>query len=64
MILINKQKFLKNNKKTFKFNSNQKNKIVRFIKKSKLSMNFNDFISFIIKSIQYRKKQNIILQKA
>lgn len=63
--LINKQKFLKkSNKKTFKFNRNQKNKIVRFIKKSKLSMNFNDFISFIIKSIQYREKAKYYFTKS
>lgn len=64
-VLINKEKFIKNKKKfKFKFNDTQKKKIIKFIKKSNLSINFEKFISFLIKSIQYREKSKYYFTKS
>ncbi len=64
-VLINKEKFIKNKKKfKFQFNDTQKKKIRKFIKKSNLSINFEKFISFLVKSIQYREKSKYYFTKS
>ncbi|MBD1139681.1 hypothetical protein IDH15_00195 [Pelagibacterales bacterium SAG-MED38] len=59
----NLNKIIKKNKQFF-FNKVQKYKINKFIKNSGLFMNFNEFIDFLIKSIQYREKSKYYFTKS
>ena len=62
--LINKNKSIRSKKVNFKFTTVQKSKIEKFIKKSQLKLNFDQFIEFLIKSIQYREKSKYFFTKS
>jgi hypothetical protein len=56
----------KNLQKTdyFEFTQNQKEKIDRFINKTKIYKNFDELINFIIKSIKYREYAKFVFTKS
>ena len=54
----------KSNTKSFKFSKSQRNKIEKFIKKSKIYSNFDELINFIKDSIKYREFSKFIFSKS
>ena len=54
----------KENRKKFKFTEQQKNKINYFLKKENLKISVNNFIKFLIKSIQLRESSKFIFTKS
>ena len=62
-ILETQKNKVKSNKR-FTFNKKQKEKINKFIKKTKIYDNFDELINFIKKSIKYREYSKFIFTKS